>query len=368
MPALTLSPEQTIFQKNYGEEAVALLKQLIATPSFSREENATATLIENFLKERGIETCRHNNNVWARNKHFSAGLPALLLNSHHDTVKPNSGYTRDPFLPVELEGKLFGLGSNDAGGALVSLLMTFMHFYNEAGLPYNIIFAATAEEEISGKGGVESILPKLGTISIGIVGEPTKMEMAIAEKGLLVLDCLAQGKSGHAAHGVSDNAIYKAMRDIEWFRKFKFPQTSTLLGEIKMNVTVINAGSAHNVVPDKCSFTVDVRTTDAYSTSEVLSIIRQHVTSEVKPRSVRLHPSSISTTHPLVKAANTLGIRTYGSPTTSDQALMPFDTVKIGPGDSLRSHSSDEFIYTNEISEGIKKYISILNTLFEREN
>lgn len=345
-----------------ADEAISLLKQLIAIPSFSREESGTADLLQKFLKEKGISANRKLNNVWARNKFFSEAKPTLLLNSHHDTVKPNSAYTLNPFEPIEKDGKLYGLGSNDAGGCLVSLLATFLYFYENENLPFNIIFAATAEEEISGTNGIESILNELGEISLAIVGEPTQMNLAIAEKGLLVLDCIAHGKPGHAARSEGDNAIYKAMRDIEWFRTFQFPKISQLLGPVKMNVTVIKSGTQHNVVPGMCEFTVDIRLNEKYTHEEVLDIIRQNVQCEVKPRSTRIKPSSISASHPIVQAAENIGLKTFGSPTTSDQALMNFLSVKIGPGDSARSHSADEFIYVEEITKGISIYIHLIES------
>lgn len=342
-----------------SEEVIGLLKQLIATPSLSKEEDATADLIQHFLEARGIKTMRKLNNVWVVNKHFKKNLPTILLNSHHDTVKPNSGYTLNPFEAIEKDGKLFGLGSNDAGGSLVGLLAAFLYFY-ELPTAHNFIFAATAEEEISGKNGVEAILPELGRIDFAIVGEPTLMQLAIAEKGLLVVDCVAHGRSGHAAREEGENAIYKALKDIHWFQSFEFPKVSETLGPVKMNVTIIHAGTQHNVVPDICDFTVDIRITDAYKNEEVLEIIRQHVSCEVKPRSVRLTPSSISKDHPIVKAGLSVGRTTYGSPTTSDQALMDFPSLKLGPGDSARSHTADEFIFINEIKEGIELYVKML--------
>jgi acetylornithine deacetylase len=338
-----------------------LLKILISTPSFSREEERTAQLIADFLEGYGVLVSRHGNNVWAVNKFFDESKPTILLNSHHDTVKPNPAYTRDPFSAEVIDGKLFGLGSNDAGGPLVSLIATFLHFYNQENLSFNLILAATAEEEISGKGGIESIWSSLSRIDFAIVGEPTLCQMAVAEKGLLVLDCTAKGKAGHAAREEGENAIYKALRDIEWFRSFRFPKTSPMLGEVKMSVTVIHAGQQHNVVPAECAFTVDVRVTDAYTLEEVLEIIQQHVSCEVVPRSLRLRPSGIPTDHVLVRAAEKLGIAQYGSPTTSDQALIPVPSVKIGPGDSARSHSADEFIYAEEIKKGIETYIQLVN-------
>lgn len=341
------------------DEVLLLLKQLIATPSLSKEENVTADLIQQFLEAKGIKTMRKLNNVWAVNKHFDKEKPTILLNSHHDTVKPNSGYTLNPFEPIEKDGKLFGLGSNDAGGPLMGLLASFLYFY-DLSTAYNFIYTATAEEEISGRNGVECILPELGKIDFAIVGEPTLMQLAISEKGLMVIDCIAHGRSGHAAREEGENAIYKALKDIEWFRTFKYPKVSETLGPIKMSVTIIHSGTQHNVVPDKCEFTVDVRITDAYTNEEVLDIIQQHVSCEVKPRSVRLTPSSISKNHPIVQAGLALGRTTYGSPTTSDQALMNFPSLKLGPGDSARSHTADEFIYIDELKEGIELYVKML--------
>ena len=344
-------------------QAVTLLKQLIAIPSFSKEEDKTADLIEQFLKERGITPHRKMNNLWVWNKHFDAAKPTILLNSHHDTVKPNSGYTRDPYDAKTEDGKLYGLGSTDAGGCLVSLIATFLHFYDREDLKYNFCLATTAEEEISGVNGLELIIPELGELSFGIVGEPTQMHLAIAERGLMVLDCVTHGKAGHAAREEGDNAIYKAIKDIEWFRTFKFPKESEVFGPIKMSVTIINAGSQHNVVPASCTFTVDVRVTDAYRNEEVLEIIRQHVACDVTPRSIRLKPSSIDKQHPIVQAGISLGRNTYGSPTTSDQSLLDISSVKVGPGDSARSHTADEFVYIEEIREGIELYIEMLEKI-----
>lgn len=345
------------------KKAISLLKALIETPSLSREEDKTADLIEGFLNGEGVKTERLGNNIWARNKHFNPELPSILLNSHHDTVKPNVGYTKDPFSAVTEDGKLYGLGSNDAGGCLVSLIATFLHFYAQENLGYNLVLAASAEEEISGKGGIEKLLPYLPAIDFAIVGEPTQMHLAIAEKGLMVLDCVVTGKAGHAARNEGENALYKAIQYIEWFRSFDFPRVSESLGPVKMSVTVMEAGKQHNVVPDKCSFVVDVRTTDAYSNKETLAIIREHVDCEVTPRSTRLNPSGISEEHPIVKAGKSLGRETYGSPTLSDQALMPFPSVKLGPGDSARSHTADEYIYIKEIEEGVATYIALLSRL-----
>ncbi len=343
-------------------EAVQLLQSLIRNPSFSRQEGETARLLENYLQESGIKTNRHLNNVWAVNQHFTPGLPTLLLNSHHDTVRPNKAYTREPFDGAIEEGKLFGLGSNDAGGALVALLFTFLHFYSRPNLPYNLVFAATAEEEISGVQGIEALLPLLPPIDCGIVGEPTLLNLAIAERGLLVLDVTIQGKAGHAAREEGENALYKALPDIEWFRHYQFEKQSDLLGPVKMSVTVIETeNKAHNVVPPVCNFVVDVRVNECYTFEEVLAVIEKHVQGKVQPRSLRMRSSSIPLDHPLVKAGLALQRTVYGSPTTSDKALMPFPTLKMGPGDSARSHSANEFIYVHELEEGIRLYKELLN-------
>ncbi len=344
-------------------QALELLKELISIPSFSREEDKTADAIYNFLERHGVKAERQGNNVWAYNQHFSPELPTILLNSHHDTVKPNAGYTIDPFSPTIKDGKLHGLGSNDAGGCLVSLIATFLYFYPQQNLKYNVVLAATAEEEISGTNGLEAILPYLGEIDFAIVGEPTQMHLAVAEKGLLVLDCVAIGKAGHAAREEGINAIYEALPDIEWFRNYKFDKVSETLGPIKMSVTVVQAGSQHNVVPDTCKFTVDVRVTDAYTLEEVLDTVKQHVKSTVTPRSVRLQPSGIPLSHPIVQAGIKLGRNTYGSPTTSDQALLRVPSVKLGPGDSARSHTADEYIELQELEEGIQIYINMLSLI-----
>ena len=342
-------------------EAIDLLKQLIATPSFSREEDGTASIIEKFLQAKKIETKRYLNNVWAINKFSDKNRPALLLNSHHDTVRPNLQYSNDPFSPVVNEGKLFGLGSNDAGGSLVSLITAFLYFYEKKELKYNLILAATAEEEISGHNGIEALLPQLGKVDFAVVGEPTQMQMAIAERGLLVLDCIAYGKAGHAARNEGENAIYKAVKDIEWFQSFQFPKVSELLGPVKMSVTVIEtANKAHNIIPADCRFVVDIRINELYTFEEVIDHIKANVQCEIKPRSIRLRSSSIPLDHPLVKAGSGLGRSYYGSPTTSDKALMSFPALKMGPGDSARSHTADEYIYIDEIKEGIDLYIKLL--------
>lgn len=346
-----------------NKKAIGLLKDLIETPSLSKEEDKTATLIFDFLKSNSASPKRNRNNIWAKNLHFDSTKPIILLNSHHDTVKPNAGYTKDPFQAITEDGKLFGLGSNDAGGCLVSLISTFLHFHDKPDLNYNLVLAATAEEEISGMGGIESLISGLLPIDFAIVGEPTQMNLAIAEKGLMVLDCKVEGQAGHAAREEGENAIYKALKDIEWFRNYAFNKVSGALGPVKMSVTVIEAGKQHNVVPDECRFVVDVRTTDAYSNEETLEIIRKHVNCQVTPRSTRLNPSGIEKNHPIVKAGLGLGRTSYGSPTLSDQALMPFSSVKIGPGDSARSHTADEFIYVEEIEEGISLYIKLLESI-----
>ena len=315
--------------KTIKEDVILLLQKLITIESFSKTEDKTADEIEAFLKNKNVVTNRYLNNVWAKNNYFDDSKPTILLNSHHDTVKPNAQYKKNPFDPIIEDGKLYGLGSNDAGGPLVSLLACFLHFYNETDLKFNLIFAATAEEEISGKNGVEILLPKLGEIYFGIVGEPTKMDIAIAEKGLLVIDCVAHGISGHAAREEGENAIYKAIKDIEWFRTFNFPETSETLGPVKMTVSMIQAGLQHNIVPDSCSFTVDIRTTDLYSNEVVLEVIKQHISSTINPRSIRLNSSSVDKNHPMLQAGKLLQRNLYGSPTTSDQALMSFSTFKM---------------------------------------
>jgi acetylornithine deacetylase len=354
--------ENAAIEKLY-REAVNLLKELISIESFSRKEEKTADAVSAFFSRQRIPHQRKLNNIWAQNRYFDKSLPTILLNSHHDTVKPNFGWSTDPFTPVVENGKIYGLGSNDACGALVSLIAAFLHFYERKNLKYNIIIAATAEEEISGSNGIELIFPKLGKIDFAIIGEPTGMNLAIAEKGLLVIDCIARGKSGHAAREEGENAIYKAMKDIEWFRNYKFSKVSEFLGPVKMSVTQINAGTQHNVIPDKCEFTVDVRVTDNYHHEDLLQIIRDNVASEVKPRSTRLKSSSISKNHPIVQAGMMMGREVYGSPTTSDQALIDVPSLKLGPGDSARSHTADEYIKLEEISEGIEIYIKMIEAV-----
>ena len=343
------------------DQALGLLKELISIPSFSKEEEGTAGALARFLALRGIEHSWVGNNIYALNAHYDPSRPTLLLNSHHDTVKPNKSYTHDPFSPIEKDGKLFGLGSNDAGGPLVSLLACFLHFQDQEDLTYNIAFAATAEEEISGPNGIEYALKYLPPINCAIVGEPTKMQMAVAERGLLVLDAVALGKAGHAARNEGENAISLAIKDIEWFNTYQFPYVSPLLGPVKMSVTSIETDNkAHNVVPAECRFIVDIRVNEHYSFEEVLDVIRSNVRCQFTPRSLRLRSTMIPEDHPLVKAGLRLGRTTYGSPTTSDKALMPFPALKMGPGDSARSHTADEFIFTEEIREGIELYIRLV--------
>ncbi len=348
------------------EEALQLLRELIATPSFSKEEDETAGRIASFLKDKGISCERLQHNVWAKNLYHDASKPTILLNSHHDTVKPNSGYTRDPFSPDIVDGKLYGLGSNDAGGCLVSLLATFCYFYDKKELPYNFIFAATAEEEISGKNGLESILSRIGKIEFAVVGEPTQMQLAVAEKGLMVVDAVVKGLSGHAAREEGKNAIYMALDDLNWIRDYRFQKISPHLGEMKMTATIIQAGAQHNVVPDRCQYTLDIRLTEAYTMEEVMQILGDKLQAELQPRSMRLKPSYIPEAHPFVQAGLSLNRQTYGSPTTSDQAVIPEPSVKLGPGDSARSHTADEFIYTAEIKEGIQLYIQLFETMFRQ--
>ncbi len=339
-----------------------LLKQLISTQSFSREEIEAANVMEQFLILKGEKVNRSGNNVWCFAQERDDSKPTLLFNSHIDTVKPSSKWTKDPFTPTEEDGKLYGLGSNDAGGPLVSLLGAYLVLRQEV-QPYNLVFAATAEEEVSGANGIASIVEKLGKIDLAIIGEPTQMNMAVAEKGLMVLDCVARGKSGHAARNEGDNAIYKAIKDIEWFKNHKYEKISEHLGEIKMSVTMIEAGTQHNVVPDACKFVVDVRTTEHYPNKELYEYIQTQVDSEVTPRSFRINPSSISTEHPIVKRGISLGMKPFGSPTTSDQALVSFTTIKIGPGDSARSHTADEYILKDEIINGVKLYVELVRGL-----
>ena len=356
-PAL---PDEAHLNRLYAG-ALELLQRLIATPAFSREEAATASILEAFFQEENIPTQRDKNNVWALNQHFDPEKKTLLLCSHHDTVRPNAGYTKDPFLPQMENGRFYGLGSNDAGGCLVSLAAVFAWFYAQENLPCNLIFAGVAEEEISGQDGVESLLAHLPQLDCALIGEPTQMQMAVAEKGLMVLDGVATGKAGHAAREEGDNALYRALDDIQWFRTFQFPKVSEWLGPVKMSVTVIDTDNkAHNVVPDTCHFVVDVRLTDAYTPEEVLALIRTQVSNSVQPRSMRLRATGIPLEHPLVQAGLRLGRKPYGSPTSSDKALVGVPALKIGPGDSARSHTADEYIELQELREGINLYLELI--------
>ena len=349
--------------EKYSNIALETLKQLISIQSFSKEENDAADLMEEKLKSFGYKTYRKGNNVWAFNKVYQEGKPVLLMNSHLDTVKPNEKYIRDPYSPEIVDGKLYGLGSNDAGGCLTSLFATFLAL-EETDQSYNRVFVASAEEEISGKNGFELVQDEIGRIDVGIVGEPTLMEMAIAEKGLMVLDCEAIGTPGHAARNEGVNAIEIAMKDIEWLHSYQFEKDSEMLGPVKMTVTQIDAGKQHNVIPASCKFVVDVRTNEHYSNEEAYELIQEKLGSKVKARSFRMNSSGISLEHPLVKKGFRLGMKYYGSPTTSDQAIMKgFPTLKLGPGDSARSHTADEYIYVKEIGEGIEKYFNLLNGL-----
>ena len=350
--------------ETYLAPAVDLLRQLITTPSLSRQEENTARLLQQYLEDQGKKVHRKHHNVWVYSHDFRRDWPTVLLNSHHDTVKPAASWTLDPFEPLLQDGKLYGLGSNDAGGALVSLLHTFLYLDELPDRGFNVLFAATAEEEISGEHGIASVVPEWENIDVGIIGEPTQMRMAVAEKGLMVLDGLAKGVAGHAARQEGVNAIYTALQDIQWLRDFQFPKRSHLLGEVNMAVTQIQAGTQHNVVPDRCTFVVDVRTNELYTNEEALDIIRHHVISQITPRSLRLNSSSIPLGHPLVRKGEAMGLEHYGSPTLSDQALLTgFPTLKMGPGKSERSHTAHEYIWVDEIEQGIRGYCALLDGL-----
>ena len=343
------------------ENAISLLKNLIETQSFSQQEENTAKLIEAWFLENEIPFKRTKNNIWATNKYFDESKPTLLLNSHHDTVKPNSAYTKDPFKAIVNDGKLYGLGSNDAGGCLVCLLATFTNFYAQKNLKYNVVIVASAEEENSGPNGLNSMLSIIPHIDVAIVGEPTLMHLAVAEKGLVVLDAIVQGTPSHAAHPNNNNSIYNTIEVLQWFKNFKFEKTSETLGDVKMTVTQISAGSQHNVIPAHVDLVIDVRVNDAYSNQEIAAILQEKSPcTKITPRSLRLNSSSISTHHDLVKTGIAMGRETYGSPTLSDQAVLTCQSLKLGPGDSTRSHSADEFIYLAEIEEGIRIYIELL--------
>lgn len=341
-------------------EAVELLKKLIATPSISRDETAVADVLEAYMKEKGLNPQRHGNNVWCSPPSGAGGL--VLLNAHLDTVKPVAGWQHDPFTPTIEDDKLYGLGSNDCGGGLVSLLMAFMELNGQPNTPTqpNFIFLASCEEEVSGKNGIESVLPLLPKIDFAIVGEPTGMQPAIAEKGLMVIDATAHGKAGHAARNEGDNAIYHAMKDIQWLSEWQFPKQTELLGPVKQTVTIINAGTQHNVIPDECTFTIDVRSNECYTNEEIFAFFQEHLTSELKARSFRLSSSSIPVEHPFVQACVKEGLTPFGSPTLSDQALMRFPSLKLGPGESSRSHTADEYIKISEIDDAISLYTKLL--------
>ena len=341
---------------------INLLSELIRIPSVSREEKRVCDFLETWLKDNGFpDVHRIGNNLWMESE-APSGKPTILLNAHIDTVRPSAGYTRDPFAPVVEDGKLYGLGSNDDGGSLVALLETYSRLSSKP-QPYRLVFSASAEEEVCGTGGFDLLLKDIGNVDFGIIGEPTGMDMAVAEKGLMVLDCTARGKSGHAARGEGVNAIYEALKDIDWFRFYQFPRVSEYLGPVKMTVTMISAGTQHNVVPDSCSFVVDVRPNGLYSNPELLGLIKESVACEVMERSTRLGSSHLPTDHPAVVRGLSLGLKPFGSPTTSNQALCSFPTLKIGPGDSARSHGPDEYILIDEITNGIETYIKLLDGL-----
>jgi acetylornithine deacetylase len=344
-------------------DSIGLLKQMIATPSLSGQEESVAGVIREFIKSKSIPFLSLKNNTWCVNNYWDKSKPVILLNSHIDTVKPASGWTYNPFNATVEGEKIIGLGSNDAGAPLVSLLATFIYFFDKENLPFNLIFAATAEEESSGKNGVALMVEEFERVDFAIVGEPTQMNLAIAEKGLIVADCVSRGKAGHAARNEGVNSIYLAIEDIEKIRNYRFDKISPLLGEVKMTVTIIEAGSQHNVIPDECRYVIDIRTNECYSNEEIVSILSEIVAAEIKPRSLRLNSSGININHPFVKRAQEMNIECYGSPTLSDQSLMPYQSVKIGPGDSARSHTADEYVFTSEIEQGIAKYIALLEGL-----
>ncbi len=347
--------------KKITTEAIALLKQLIETQSFSSEEENTALLIENWFTSHKIPFKRNKNNIWATNKHFDDSKPTLLLNSHHDTVKPNNGYTKDPLKAIVEDGKLYGLGSNDAGGCLVSLIATFTYFYTKKNLNYNLVIVGSAEEESSGPDGLNSMLSIIPKVDVAIVGEPTLMHLAIAEKGLVVFDAIVKGTASHAAHPNEDNAIYNTVDVLKWFQDYKFEKKSPVLGDVKMTVTQIKAGKQHNAVPSEVELVIDVRVNDKYSNQEIADILtKKSPCSSIEPRSLRLNSSSIPIHHDLVKAGIAIGRETYGSPTLSDQSVLTCPSLKLGPGDSTRSHTADEFIYLAEIEEGVAIYIELL--------
>lgn len=346
----------------YSNTAIALLQDLIALPSFSKQEDKTANVIRRYLEKQSIEVARVGNNVIAKSKYWIDDKPTLLLVSHHDTVKPNKGYTRDPHQATIEDNRLYGLGSNDAGGCLVSLLMVFCHFYERTDLSHNLVFVASAEEEISGAGGLALALESLPTIDLAIVGEPTLMNMAIAEKGLIVYDAMVTGTSTHVAHENSDNAVYHCIEALDWVRNFKFDKESDLLGPVKMTATQINGGQQHNVIPAQVNLVIDIRVNDQYSNAEIDQIIQASAPMQMTARSLRLNSSQMPADHVLVQLGKGLGLRTYGSPTLSDQYALSCPSVKMGPGDSTRSHTADEYIYLHEVSHGIDTYIHLLES------
>ena len=347
-------------QEQYVSDAMLLLKKLIATPSVSRNEKDAADIMEQTIRSYGFEPQREANNLWIIDPHYDESRPTLLLNAHIDTVKPVASWSRDPFSPDVEDGVLYGLGSNDCGGGLCSLLQIF-RMLTEKPQSYNLIYLASAEEEVSGKDGITRALPLLPHIDLAIVGEPTGMNPAVAEKGLMVLDVIAHGKSGHAARNEGVNAIYEALDDMRWIRDYKFEKVSEFLGPTKMTLTVVNAGTQHNVIPDKCTMLVDIRTNEFYDNEEVYELIRQHLKSEVKAHSFRLKSSRIDPEHPLIRKCVAMGMKPFGSPTLSDQALMHFPSFKLGPGESSRSHSANEFIRISEIRDAIAKYETLLD-------
>ncbi len=352
--------------ESYSKEALDLLKKLIEIPSFSKEENKTGDLLEEFFHSQSIETKRFGNNVIALPKEFNPDKSTVWLNSHHDTVKPNKGYTLDPFKAKIEDGKLYGLGSNDAGGCLVSLIATFCFFYDKE-VPVNSFLIASAEEEISGKNGISSIIQELPECELAIVGEPTLNEAAVAEKGLMVIDAKVRGRAGHAARDEGVNALYEALDDLNKIREFEFTRKSEFLGKSKVSATIIQSGTQHNVVPDRCNYTLDVRVTDAYNLSEALEELKKNLSAELTPRSMRLQSSKLPNNHPIQGVLDKMRIKKYGSPTLSDQALIPFPSLKMGPGDSSRSHSANEFIYVHEIEGGIRNYIQLLENYFHEK-
>ena len=348
--------------KEHTDEAVELLKKLIATPSISRDESAAADVLGKYMEEKHLHPHRHGNNLWCMEKQYDEHKQTILLNAHIDTVKPVAGWQHDPFTPTEEGDKLYGLGSNDCGGGLVSLLQAFI-LLKDKPKGYNLIYLASCEEEVSGKNGIEAVLPLLPKIDFAIVGEPTGLQPAIAEKGLMVIDAVAHGKAGHAARNEGDNAIYHAMKDIQWLSEWTFPKQSELLGAVKNTVTIVNAGTQHNVIPDQCTFTIDVRSNECYTNEEIFSFFQQHLHSELKARSFRLSSSKIDKTHPFVQKCIAKGLTPFGSPTLSDQALMRFPSLKLGPGQSSRSHTADEYIKKSEIDDAISLYDDLLSNL-----